>query len=140
LHQPQREGRSFGVGLFLFYFSKTIRITHSAKENSMVGTVKFWNTERQFGFAVTEDGQEFYITAGRFTRPAARSGQLHWVNLEGKRIRFDRAMKSPDAWTRRLNDGKLRDADGIDSRNPRPPRRPQEKPVATNVVVIEEKS
>jgi hypothetical protein len=38
-----------------------------------------------------------------------------------------------------LNDGKLRD-DGIDPRNPRPPRRLRAKPVATNVVVIEEKS
>ena len=107
----------------------------------MVGTIKFWNAERQFGFAVTEDGQEFYITAGRFTRPAASSGRLLWADLEGKGIQFDRATKNPDAsWTRMLNDGKLRDADGIDSRNPRPPRRPREKPVATNVVVIEEKS
>jgi hypothetical protein len=53
----------------------------------MVGTIKFWNAERQFGFAVTEDGLEFYISAGRFTRPAARSGRLLWVDLEGKRIR-----------------------------------------------------
>ena len=105
----------------------------------MEGIIKFWNPEKQFGFAVTEDGQEFYVSVGRFTLPAARSGQLHWVNLEGKRIRFDRATKSPDAaWTRMLNDGTLRDMDGIDTRNPRPPRRPQEKPVATNVVVIEE--
>jgi hypothetical protein len=102
----------------------------------MNGTIKFWDSEKQFGFAVTADGQEFYITAGRFIRPAARSGHLHWVNLEGKRIRFDRATKSPDAWTRRLNDGKLRDAD-VDPRNPRPPRRPRAKPVATNVVVID---
>jgi hypothetical protein len=66
---------------------------------------------------------------------------LLWVDLEGKRIQFDRATKSPDAaWTRMLNDGTLRDADGIDSRNPRPPRRPRAKPIATNVVVIEEKS
>ena len=105
----------------------------------MEATIKFWNAEKQFGFAVTEDGKEFYVSVGRFTRPAVRSGQLHWANLEGKRIRFDRATKSPDAWTRRLNDGKLRDAD-VDSRNPRPPRRYQERPVATNVVVIEEKS
>jgi hypothetical protein len=104
----------------------------------MVGTIKYWNSEKQFGFAVTDDGQEFFITAGRFARPAVSSGRLLWANLEGKRIRFDRATKSPDAWTRRLNDGKLRDADGIDSRNPRPPRHPREKPVATNVVVIDE--
>jgi hypothetical protein len=40
-----------------------------------------------------------------------------------------------------LNDGKLRDADGIDARNPRPPRRTwkgaAKKPVAVNVVVID---
>lgn len=111
------------------------------KENSMLGIVKFWHAEKQFGFAVTEDGQEFYVSVSRFTRPAARSGQLHWANLEGKRIRFDRATKSPDAaWTRMLNDGTLRDTDGIDTRNPRPPRPPRAKPVAVNVVVIEEKS
>jgi len=104
----------------------------------MEGIIKFWDSERQFGFVVTEDGREFYVGAGRFTRPAARSGRLLWVDLEGKRIRFDRATKSPDAaWTRMLNDGKLRDADGIDTRNPRSPRRPREKPVATNVVVID---
>jgi len=104
----------------------------------MVGTIKYWNSEKQFGFAVTEDGQEFYVPAGRFTRPAARRGRLLWVDLEGKRIQFDRATKSPDAaWTRMLNDGTLRDADGIDSRNPRPPRRPRAKPIATNVVVLD---
>jgi cold shock CspA family protein len=104
----------------------------------MVGIVKFWNEQKQFGFAVTDDGKEFYLRAGGFTLPAARGGQLHWANLEGKRIRFDRATKSPDAaWTRMLNDGTLRDADGIDARNPRPPRRPGAKPVATNVVVLD---
>jgi cold shock CspA family protein len=106
----------------------------------MVATIKFWNAEKQFGFAVTDDGKEFYISVGRFTRPAAQSGQLHWVNLEGKRIRFDRATKRPDAaWTRMLNDGKLRDMD-VDTKNPRPPRLLRERPVATNVVVIEEES
>jgi cold shock CspA family protein len=114
-----------------------IRITHSTKENSMEAIVKFWNAERQFGFAVTEDGQEFYVSAGSFINRAVSTGRL--VNLEGKRIRFDRATKSPDAaWTRRLNAGKLRDAAGIDARNPRPPRRPQEKPAAVNVIVLEE--
>jgi cold shock CspA family protein len=104
----------------------------------MVGIVKFWNPEKQFGFAVTEDGQEYYIAAAHIVRPPSRSGQLHWTNLEGKRIRFDRAeTKSPDAWIRMLNDGTLRDEDGIDLRNPRPPRRLRTKPVAVNVVVID---
>jgi hypothetical protein len=107
----------------------------------MVGTIKFWNSEKQFGFAVTEDGQEFYIGARHLTRPAAHSGRLLWANLEGKQIRFDRQVKRPDdVWTQKLNDGRLRDAAGVDSRNPRPPRRPREKPAAVNVVVIEEKS
>jgi cold shock CspA family protein len=108
----------------------------------MVGTIRYWNSEKQFGFAVTEDGQEeFYITAGRFTRPAESSGRLLLANLEGKRVRFDRQVKRPDdVWTQKLNDGRLRDAAGVDSRNPRPPRRPREKPAAVNVVVIEEKS
>jgi len=109
----------------------------------MVGTIKFWNAERQFGFAVTDAGKEFYVSIGRFTRPpaAARSGQLPCnADLEGKRIRFDRATKSPDAsWMKSLNEGKLRDAGGIDARNPRPPRLLRERSVATNVVVIEEK-
>jgi cold shock CspA family protein len=30
----------------------------------MVGTIKYWNSEKQFGFLVTEDGQEFYVGAG----------------------------------------------------------------------------
>jgi cold shock CspA family protein len=108
------------------------------KENSMVGTVKFWNAEKQFGFAVTDDGKEFYLCVGRFNRLAARGGQLP-CDLEGKRIRFDRATKSPDAaWTRMLNEGKLRDAN-VDTRNPRPPRLLRERPVATNVVIEEEK-
>jgi cold shock CspA family protein len=108
----------------------------------MEAIVKFWNAEKQFGFAITDDGKEFYIRAGGFVRPAtaARSGLLHWVDLEGKRIRFDRATKSPEAaWTRMLNEGKLRDAN-VDTRNPRPPRLLRERPVATNVAVIEEKS
>jgi len=104
----------------------------------MVGTIRYWNSEKQFGFAVTEDGQEFYVPAGRFTRPAVRSGRLLWADLEGTRIQFDLATtKSPDAsWTRMLNDGTLRDTD-VNPRNPRPPRRPGAKPVATNVVVLD---
>jgi cold shock CspA family protein len=99
------------------------------KENQMVGTIRYWNPEKQFGFAVTEDGEEFYVGAGPFTRR---------VDFEGTRVRFDRQLKNPDAsWTRRLNDGRLRDTDGIDPRNPRPPRRPRAKPVAVNVVVID---
>jgi cold shock CspA family protein len=99
----------------------------------MVGTIKYWNSEKQFGFLVTEDGQEFYVGAGPFTRRA---------DFEGTRVRFDRLVKrSDDAWTRKLNDGTLRDADGIDPRNPRPPRRTwkgkAKKPVAVNVVVID---
>ena len=93
----------------------------------MEGTIKFWNPEKQFGFVVTDDGQEFYTSARR-------------INLEGKRVRFDRETKRPeDVWNQKLNDGRLRDTDGIDARNPRPPRRPREKPVATNVTVIEER-
>ena len=98
------------------------------KESQMVGTIRFWDSERQFGFAVTEDGQEFYVGAGPFTRRA---------DFEGTRVRFDRQVKRPDdVWTRKLNDGMLRDAD-VDPRNPRPPRRPRAKPAATNVVVID---
>lgn len=94
----------------------------------MVGTIKYWNSEKQFGFLVTEDGQEFYVGAGPFTRRA---------DFERTRVRFDRQVKRPDdAWTQKLNDGRLRDAD-IDPRNPRPPRRPRVKPIATNVVVID---
>ena len=105
----------------------------------MVGTIRYWNSEKQFGFAATEDGQEFCVPAGRFARPTVRSGRLLWADLEGTRIQFDRAtMKSSDAsWTRMLNDGTLREADGIVPRNPRPPRRPRAKPVAVNVVVID---
>jgi hypothetical protein len=95
----------------------------------MVGTIRYWNSEKQFGFAVTEDGQEFFVGAGPFTRRA---------DFEGTRVRFDRQAKRPDdVWTQKLNDGRLRDADGIDSRNPRPPRPPRAKPIATNVVVID---
>jgi cold shock CspA family protein len=96
----------------------------------MVGTIKYWNSEKQFGFLVTEDGQEFYVGAGPFTRRA---------DFEGTRVRFDRQGKRPDApWIRRLNDGKLRDVDGINHRKPRPLRRPgATKPVAVNVVVID---
>jgi cold shock CspA family protein len=109
-------------------------------EFAMEATVKFWNAEKNFGFAVTDAGKEFYLSIGRFNRLAARGGQLP-ADLEGRRIRFDRATKSHDAsWMKSLNEGKLRDAAGVDARNPRPPRRPQERPVATNVVVIEEKS
>jgi cold shock CspA family protein len=99
----------------------------------MVGVIKFWDSDKNFGFVITEDGQEFYLGAA-----AKRIAQRYGFRfLEGTRIRFDSAKKSDDAWTRRLNDGKLRDADGIDSRNPRPPRRPRVKPIATNVVVID---
>jgi cold shock CspA family protein len=98
-----------------------------------LGTIRFWNSEKRFGFATTDDGQEFYIGA---------AGLTGRINIEGTRIRFDRATKSPEAaWTRMLNNGTLRDADGIDPRNPRPPRRTwtsaTKKPVATNVVVID---
>ena len=95
----------------------------------MVGTIKYWNSEKQFGFLVTEDGREFYVGAGPLTRGA---------DFEGTRIRFDRAKtKSPDAsWTRMLNDGRLRDLN-VNARNPRPPRRPGAKPVATNVVALD---
>ena len=104
----------------------------------MVGTIRYWNSEEQFGFAVTDDGQEFYVGAGRFTRPAARSGRMIWADLEGKRVQFDRQVKRPDdVWTQKMNDGRLRDADGIASRNPRPPRPRRAKPVAVNVVVID---
>jgi cold shock CspA family protein len=104
----------------------------------MVGTIKFWNTDRQFGFAATEDGEEFYFSVGCLARPAAQSVQLHLANLEGKRIEFDRAPNRPDAaWTWMLNDGRLRDTNGIDARNPRPPRRHRVKPTAVNVVVID---
>ncbi len=94
------------------------------------GIVKFFDSAKQFGFIVTEDGQEFYIGAGPLTRGA---------DFEGTRVRFDRAKtKSPDtSWTRMLNNGRLRDLDGVDARNPRPPRRPRTKPVATNVVAID---
>jgi cold shock CspA family protein len=96
----------------------------------MVRTIRYWNPEKQFGFVVTQDGQEFYVGAGHLTGRA---------DLEGPRIRFDRAKtKSPDSsWTRMLNDGRLRDTDGINPRNPRPPRRPGARPVATNVVVLD---
>lgn len=96
----------------------------------MVGTVTYWNLERQFGFVVTDDGQEeFYVGTGPVARPA---------NFKGTRVRFDRATKNDDAsWIQKLNDGKLRDADGIDPRNPRRPRRPGVKPAAANVVVID---
>jgi hypothetical protein len=105
----------------------------------MVGTIRYWNSEKQFGFAVTDDGQEFYVPVGRFTRPAARGGKLPCnADLEGKRIRFDRATKSPESsWMKSLNEGKLRDAN-VDTRNPRPPRLLRERPVATNVVIVEE--
>jgi cold shock CspA family protein len=98
-----------------------------------LGTIRFWNSEKRFGFATTDDGQEFYIGAAGLTGRA---------NIEGTRIQFDRATKRPDAsWTQMLNDGALRDADGIDPRNPRPPRRTwtgaAKKPVAVNVVVID---
>jgi hypothetical protein len=95
----------------------------------MVGTIRFWDSERQFDFAVTEDGQEFYVGAGPFTRGS---------DFEGTRVRFDRQVKRPDdVWTQKLNDGRLRDTNGIDPRNPRRPRRPRAKPVAVNVVVID---
>jgi hypothetical protein len=105
----------------------------------MEATVKFWNDQKQFGFALTDDGKEFYIRAGGFARPAAaRNSLLRWADLEGKRIRFDRATKSPESsWMKSLNEGKLRDAN-VDARSPRPPRLLRERPVATNVVVIEE--
>jgi hypothetical protein len=91
-----------------------------------LGTIRYWNLEKQFGFAVTDEGQEFYIGAGHL---AGRS------NLEGTRIRFDRQVKRPDdAWTQKLNDGRLRDAN-VDPRNPRKPRHPREKPAAANVVI-----
>src|ERR1700739_743515 len=97
----------------------------------MVGTITYWNSEKQFGFAVTEDGEEFYVGAGHFTSR---------VDVEGTRIRFDRAKtKSPDAsWTGMLNDGRFRDTTGINPRNPRPPRRPRAQPAAPTVVVIGE--
>jgi cold shock CspA family protein len=97
----------------------------------MVGTIRYWNSEKQFGFVVTEDGREFYVGAGPFTRRA---------DFEGTRVRFDRQVKRPDdaVWTQKLNDGRFRDTGGIDPRNPRPPRRPgATKPVAVNVVVID---
>jgi cold shock CspA family protein len=98
-----------------------------------LGTIRFWNSEKRFGFATTDDGQEFYVGA---------AGLTGRTNIEGTRIRFDRPVKGPDdTWTRRLNDGKLRDMGGIDSRNPRPPRRTWtgavKKPAAVNVVVID---
>jgi len=93
------------------------------------GIVKFWDSAKQFGFIATEYGEEFYIGAGPFTRRA---------DFEGTRVRFDRQVKRPDdAWTQKLNDGRLRDTDGIDPRNPRRPRRPRTKPVAVNVVVVD---
>jgi cold shock CspA family protein len=97
--------------------------------SEMVGTIKYWNSEKQFGFLVTEDGQEFFVGAGPSTRRA---------DFEGTPVRFDRQVKRPDdVWTQKLNDGILRDMDGIDPRNPRRPRRPGAKPVAVNVVVID---
>ena len=106
----------------------------------MEATIKFWNVDRGFGFALTDEGKEFYLRAGGFVRPATapRNSLLRWADLEGKRIRFDRAEKSPEAaWTRMLNEGKLRDAN-VDTRNPRPPRLLRERPVATNIVIVEE--
>jgi cold shock CspA family protein len=92
------------------------------------GIVKFWDSAKQFGFITTDDGREFYLGAGPFTRRA---------DFEGTRVRFDRQVKRPDdGWTQKLNDGRLRDAD-VDPRNPRRPRRPRAKPVAVNVVVID---
>ena len=94
-----------------------------------LGTIRFWNSEKRFGFATTDDGQEFYIGA---------AGLTGRTNIEGTRIQFDRQGNCPDApWIRRLNDGKLRDMDGVDPRNPRPTRPPRVKPVAINVVVID---
>ncbi len=95
-----------------------------------LGTIRYWNLEKQFGFAVTDDGREFYVGTGPLPRGA---------DFEGTRVRFDRQVKRPDdVWTQKLNDGRLRDTDGIGPRNPRRPRRPRAKPVAVNVVVIEE--
>jgi len=107
----------------------------------MEGIVKFWNAERQFGFAVTEDGQEFYVGGSRFTSPAASSELLRLADLEGKKIQFDRQVKSSDdPWTDSLNEGNLRDLDGINPRNPHPPRRTWtgavRKPVAVNIVLL----
>ena len=94
-----------------------------------LGTIRYWNSETKFGFAVTDDGEEFYVGAGPSTRRA---------DFEGSRVQFDRQVKRPDdAWTQKLNDGRLRDTDGIDPRNPRRPRRPRTKPVAVNVVVVD---
>jgi cold shock CspA family protein len=98
----------------------------------MVGTIRFWNSEKCFGFATTDDGQEFYIGA---------PGLTGRTDLEGKRIQFDRATKRPDdVWTQKMNEGRLRDTVGVNARNPKRPRLPQQKPLAVNVVVIEEKS
>jgi cold shock CspA family protein len=50
----------------------------------MVGTIKYWNSEKQFGFLVTEDGQEFYVGAGPFTRRADFEGTRCSVRPPGE--------------------------------------------------------
>jgi cold shock CspA family protein len=94
----------------------------------MVGTIRYWNSEKQFGFVVTEDGQKFYVGADPVTRR---------TYFEGAKVRFDSVKRSDDSWTKKMNDGTLRDTNGVNHRNPRPPRRPGAKPVAMNVVVID---
>jgi cold shock CspA family protein len=69
------------IGLVYFHQTQVAL----AKENQIVGTIRYWNSEKQFGFLVTEDGQESYVGAGPFTRQA---------DFEGTRVRFDRQVKS----------------------------------------------
>jgi cold shock CspA family protein len=95
----------------------------------MVGKIRFWNSDKQFGFLEATDKREFYFRGDRFTRQDY---------CEGMRVRFDVA-KIENSWTQRLNEGTLRDV-ATNHRNPRPPRRPDVKPVAENVAVLEESS
>ncbi len=97
----------------------------------MIGTIKYFSSEKQFGFVEAEDGREFYF------RSSSVVGRVHFV--EGTRVRFDSA-KYDETWTQRLNEGTLRDMGGVNHRNPRPPRRPNVRPVVTNVALLEERS
>lgn len=95
----------------------------------MIGRIKFWNSEKQFGFVVTEDGREFYVGSGNFTRPF----------FEGARVQFEQKAEGSKAYWAGLSEGKFRDKDGINHRNPRRPRPGCVRPLAVRVVVIEEK-
>lgn len=65
-------------------------VTTSTDLGDMVGTVKWFNPDKGFGFLTAADGQDFFIHYTGIPRPKGTRASL----LEGARVSF-RAYRGP---------------------------------------------